>query len=78
MIILKLMQIQRTNCDEDMKAPPHKFYKRRKKKTKKTHMQASSWLDNHHLGLARNSSEDPALDLDAAKDRQLDLVRSNT
>ena len=45
MIIMKVMQIQRTNCDEDMKAPPHKFYKR-KKKTKKTHMQASLWVDN--------------------------------
>lgn len=78
MIILKLVQIQRTNCDKDMKAPPHKFYKRRKKKTKKTQMQASLWLDNHYLVLIHNSSEDPALDLDAAKDRRLDLVRSNT
>lgn len=59
--------------DEDIRAPPYKFYQRRKKKT---HAQESLWLDDHFLVIDRADLEDQPLDLDSTKDQQLDLIQS--
>lgn len=40
---------------EDIRPPSDKLYKRKKKTTKKTHIQASLWLDDHWLTLDRGS-----------------------
>lgn len=66
--------IQSLLLDKDIKAPPHKIDKRKRKK----HMKAFLRLDDHCLVLDCDSGEDPSIDLDTNKDQQLDLIRSNT